>query len=1687
MSFDIFKLDRHVAAEYRDYVTSFIRVREPRLAAFVRAELAKGRLWPEPILELNPAFERGKSLGELAREGVIRPETARFFGERLVLMRHQEEAIRLALSGRSLVVSTGTGSGKSLTYLVPIVDAALRAGIDKPGVLGLCIYPMNALVGSQLQALSAFKKKNWPDCPLRFARYTGQDRDTAVRNELLGNPPHLLLTNYVMLELALVRPSDRTLVQQIMRNLAVLAVDELHVYRGRQGADVAMLLRRLRERIDHEPVCIGTSATIASAGDAWARKETIARVGSRLFGVPIGPEQVVGESLVRRCRVEPPGDGAALRAAIEAPPPAPTADALADHPLAAWVEDRFGVRRRDGRVERARPLAFDEGVRELARESGLPAERCGAALRAVLQAGARTQLEGTGPFFAFRLHRFFSSGASFYATLEPADRRHLAAEPALQPPGESGKLLVPLAFCRSCGQDFHLVVRTEADFLPRSPELDAPREEMAGEPGYLVADEAGFWNPDEEGWPDDWLEWQNGKERPRHPYDEYRPERLFVTPDGRASVEPREGAMPMLWQKRPLMICPNCRTSYNLRIKRDFGKQVTLAQIGRSTASTVLAAATVRWLRELGAAEGAAKLLSFTDNRQDAALQAGHTNDFVRTVMVRSGLVRALELRGTLRVAELGRAIFEALDLPPTAWMKIPVEHGPGFERARQVMERVLAHLALADLARSWRVTQPNLEDCGLLALDYEGLEELLADDGFWRGVPVLEALPPVDRKKVVWLLLDHLRRALAISTENLDPEKLRELAEKSRGQLAPGWAIEEDQPVGWRTAFLPGSRPGRRAEGFALGARSRFGRALRRAREIWPDFPPPAELVEKVVHATVEKLRGHFLEPVGVGGIRLLGDALLWRKGDGRAAPTGAVGRLLARSAPEREPPEREPNAYFTRLYREGPKRVFGLSAAEHTGQVASENRLKREEYFREGRLALLCCSPTMELGIDIRDLSAVHLRNLPPDPARYAQRAGRAGRGGQPALVLAFAAWGSAHDRHFFAQRERLVAGAVAPPLYDLRNEELLESHLHAVWLAETGIGLGNSVREVLDLDTPELPLLPAIAGAVALPESRHGALVERMLRLLGEALEEPPSEQDRRRIERLVADAPARFDRAFDRWRELYRAAVRARDEARRAIDRPTTPRDERQEAERREREAKRDLALLVNETGEAAQSDYYPYRYLAAEGFLPGYNFPRLPVRLLVPVGDRSEQIDRPRFLGLGEFGPGNLLYHEGQQYRVSGLVLPSVGLEQALKRGKRCPTCARLHLGDEFDRELCAGCGRRLGGDAELWLDLLEQNVARARPVVRISCEEEERAREGYDVATAWWPTEPVPEARHFVDAAGAEVCELHALPRAQLWRVNRGWRRGRARDLLGFRIHPQRGLWARRESADGEETAAERRVLPAVFDLRNLFRLSPIGLEGPADSALLTLAYALRRGLQRRFELEEHEVAVECVGAGAEASILLWEAAEGGLGLVERLGEPSTLRELARATLDVLHVDPESGQERPEEASRCEAACYDCLLSYGNQRDHSHLDRRLVLPWLRRFAELREPAGREARQDRFDELLRQLDPASSFERAVLEAIFEAGLRLPDRAQFCPAADLPVQVDFFWKRDPAPGLCVFVDGPAHRDPDLAARDRPLRRQLERRGFVLFVVTGEASLEERIGALGRLLAELGIAGP
>ncbi|RZU35181.1 DEAD/DEAH box helicase [Edaphobacter modestus] len=277
---DVFNLDGALVNDYERFARSFTQIRAQDIRTQVDALYASGRFWPEPLISINPHYEREASVQHLVTEGTLHPETARVFqidGQPITLFRHQAQSVAKATAGQSFVVTTGTGSGKSLCFFIPIIDSAIRARAagEPPRTRAIVIYPMNALANSQLKELEKFVEQSGLSDNLRptFARYTGQENDDE-RELIRKSKPDILLTNFMMLELLMTRQSerDRTVISNA-DGLDFLVLDELHTYRGRQGADVAMLVRRVRDRLCRlkPPICIGTSATMASEGEEVAR------------------------------------------------------------------------------------------------------------------------------------------------------------------------------------------------------------------------------------------------------------------------------------------------------------------------------------------------------------------------------------------------------------------------------------------------------------------------------------------------------------------------------------------------------------------------------------------------------------------------------------------------------------------------------------------------------------------------------------------------------------------------------------------------------------------------------------------------------------------------------------------------------------------------------------------------------------------------------------------------------------------------------------------------------------------------------------------------------------------------------------------------------------------------------------------------------------------------------------------------------------------------------------------------------------------------------------------------------------------------------------------------------------------------------------------------------------------------
>jgi len=258
---DVFSLDEQLLAQYTGFARSFTRIRSSELQSKVDALYAGRQFWPEPLIQLNPHYEDGGTLLDLVGEDGLSKDCAAIFtnpraeptasDKSLRLRRHQEQAIGLALNGKSFGVTTGTGSGKSLCFFIPIVDAIVKAkkAGERQHTRAIVIYPMNALANSQREELKKFIDAAHGATSVTFARYTGQE-STEERERIKNNPPDILLTNFMMLELLMTRQSelDKSVIDNC-NGLKFIVLDELHTYRGRQGADVAMLMRRLRARV----------------------------------------------------------------------------------------------------------------------------------------------------------------------------------------------------------------------------------------------------------------------------------------------------------------------------------------------------------------------------------------------------------------------------------------------------------------------------------------------------------------------------------------------------------------------------------------------------------------------------------------------------------------------------------------------------------------------------------------------------------------------------------------------------------------------------------------------------------------------------------------------------------------------------------------------------------------------------------------------------------------------------------------------------------------------------------------------------------------------------------------------------------------------------------------------------------------------------------------------------------------------------------------------------------------------------------------------------------------------------------------------------------------------------------------------------------------------------------------------
>jgi hypothetical protein len=526
---------------------------------------------------------------------------------------------------------------------------------------------------------------------------------------------------------------------------------------------------------------------------------------------------------------------------------------------------------------------------------------------------------------------------------------------------------------------------------------------------------------------------------------------------------------------------------------------------------------------------------------------------------------------------------------------------------------------------------------------------------------------------------------------------------------------------------------------------------------------------------------------------------------------------------------------------------------------------------------------------------------------------------------------------------------------------------------------VDLASSIADVVATELPEKPVRHDLAERLTQPASAAEAVrrADNVLGMVGEHLtaERAPWFDGREKFAtQTVVAAPGAFTDAFNRWRDLLSSAERQKKLAGETLANYANRNDAklRRDAQRREAQANQQIDLLLHGR-DSLSSDFYTYRYLATEGFLPGYNFPRLPLMAYIPgrarVGGGNTFLQRPRFLALSEFGPRSLVYHEGRAYRVVRARIALTSLDQATagaqlstRAVRICRFCGAAHF--EAHWNTCHACNAPLA-DATVINGLYRIENVDTEPVERITANDEDRLRQGFDLQTSfqWSARDGRIDARNVIarDEQG-DIVHLRYGPGATITRINKGLRRRRDQSKYGFHINPRTGWWAKEDTGDDSTGGSEdadrtppQRIVPYVQDSKNALLLQP---EGPCEpTTLATLQHALRRGIEACYQLEESELLAEALpDAAHRTGVLFYEATEGGAGVLTRLvTEPDALQRVARIALAVMHYDvptdvdatwPAFGTRHDHGDAHCVAACYRCLLSYYNQPDHEFIDRR---------------------------------------------------------------------------------------------------------------------------------------------
>lgn len=1703
---NILELRNSVVGQYRAYVKSFLDIDDPRLKAFAEKMLEEEELWPAPLLQCNPGFKKGETIAELIQQKYLHKEMEHIFSG-FHLHKHQADAIKLyTREKKGFVITSGTGSGKSLTYLGSIFNRVLEtSNHEQKAVKAIIVYPMNALINSQEEEIEKFKKsyetnREGEPFPIRFGKYTGQESD-AKKKDIIENPPDIILTNYMMLELLLTRSKESPLREAIFKGLEFLVFDELHWYRGRQGADVGLLIRRIKAKAEKNLVCIGTSATLSS-GSRTKRTKDVAHLAKQLFDVDYQEGQIIGETLEYQITSQLP-TGLQLGSALEDPIDTTGKEKyLLEHPLSCWMERKVALKDEEGHFVRGDAKTIEQISQDLAAYSQLQIELCRKRLDEFLQLLQHVNQYKKEGFLPFRVHQFIAQTGSIRVSLESVKEREItqSEEPYLFRKGMQMPLF-PIVFNRQSGSAYLKVSLYNDRLAAWNTDTDAEGENEGAENGYLLIEP----NPNEPIWdeseakgliPDSWIEVRKSGNRIKKDRARLLPRAVFFDAKGNRTVDLISGGQQGWFLAAPLTLDPVSGVIYNSQTK-DFNKLTQIGDAGRSISTTILTFNSLLEMKRAKVVNKMQKVMSFTDNRQDAALQTGHFNDFIQQSFIRCAIYQALKKRAQnitiqeegidakkkeLQHYDISNAVFEEMQLKQDDFAEITSDRTRQIKENEAAIKDWLRHQLFYDLRRGWRHRLPNLEQCGLLDIRYKHLREECMDANNWKKSPFLNKLNEQDRYDFLLQFLNYFRSSFALQHDSLNQSNIEESKTRMVERLKSNWLFSSEDELKEPNWMRLHSLKSKRVYTQSIGAASALGIYLRffaKQQGMQFERKEVEEELDNILDCLDDSREGlgyiHKNESLcEIPLYRLKLETVLWTLGNGESM---VLDEVRNRTAKDRAV---NINPYFKELYQEIPETLKSMIADEHTGQIDATDRQEIETKFRNAEIRALYCSPTMELGIDINELSVVHMRNVPPSPANYAQRSGRAGRKGQGALILTFCSKHSAHDQHFFNNKLEMISGKVIPQKLDLCNPELLRSHLQAIYLEACQLNnLNQSLSELLEIEKEGLPLQKEIQLKLQLNEIQREEIATYFYKVIEGLLPEleKKSWYTSHWVEDCIRNVPKAFDASCRRWREMYTDADQAKAVATKELRSPHLAKknQEWKEANMMLHQSQCKLDLLRNKVNKQDFSEFYPFRYLASEGFLPGYNFTRLPVRIFLDKGKQGgTYLSRPRMQAINEFGPENVIYQKGTKWQVKRMQLPPSREELIIQEAKIEKNTGYFSLG-KHSKQAFSEVAIDNRKSTEIISNLLELEDAGAFANERISCQEDERVKKGFEIQTYFSHSGDLTRMKRLEIHDGEDhLVNLHYLAAADIYQVNTKWKKSRKKEEqdTGFLIHSLSGYW-KNERQKQEATEEERELIKTVKLFTSITAdcvyLEPLRNLSLDRAGVITFMFTLKKSIEIQFQVEPQEIACELMGEHEAPNILFYEAAEGSLGVLSRLVEdPNQFRKLIAEACQLCSFEKGEDIHPKRQEHR---ASYEDLLSYYNQRHHKEIDRFLIKNALVLLQSSNYKVGLnngfESYDTQYQALRRKLSHHAIDQKDVLDYLYQEKLCLPDKVNHRLGGQYP-EFGFFYK----PTTAILFPKEEEVRQKKGKKKYLSIEELKRKAFEVIVYNGAIENEELI---------------